>query len=302
MDEAKEVEVRLEISNVNDESFPDLSNRDEITELNFIGNPDLTIISSLPPNLEDLAIFYGENLVQISTELPISLQSFHIEDCPSFREIPFLKANVRELSMNGCASLETIINLPENLKDLYIDTCPLVVLPPLPRSLKRLTCEVSQLISWRRSKDFLESFDYLLGQPDFMVSIPGNYENDIEKERIINELQQADTDEVLIVASNTAMKPGRAVARVLNDPSIADKLLPYLNDNSTNVNADLIQSQTELGQTIAASRQGSASASNLKVEGGKSKKQRRGKKSKKSRKSKRRRHKYTKKRRRTSRK
>jgi hypothetical protein len=296
MDEA-EAEIRLEINN--DEPFPDLSRREEIEELNIIDKQDLTIISSLPPNLEDLAIFNCEYLVEIS-ELPLSLGSLHIEDCRSLRIIPFLQDNVKELSINRCASLETITNLPEGLKHLSIEACPLEVLPPLPISLTRLTCEVYQLKSWRKNKSFLKSLDDLLEKPDFMIARPGHYKDDIEKAFIINELQKADTDEVLIVTSNAAMMPGSTASRVLNDPSIsANKLLPYFNDNSTRENADLIQSQTELGQTIAATHQGSASASNLKLGGRKSKKQR---KSKKSRKSKRRKRKYTKKRRRTSKK
>ncbi len=112
----------VEISGVNDRTFPNLSDQDQIQELTIRDNPDLTTFRTLPPNLDSLNIQNCENLLEIP-DLPDSLQAINIEDCRSLRRIPVLQDNLRSITIEGCRSLREIPHLPDSLEHIYVEKC-----------------------------------------------------------------------------------------------------------------------------------------------------------------------------------
>ena len=286
MDETHEGEIT--ISDVNNQTFPDLSIRDDIEDLYIIDNPDLTRFTSLPPSLDSLLIQQCKSLVEIP-DLPRDLQSFFIENCPALGRIP---------------------DLPNHLRYLSISSSPLVKIQSLPRNLERFICDLDQLEELCKNDTFLESIMYLLQHDLFFISRPDKYATEDEKQVFIEKMEEIksykkDTRSALEVPLQSA-SPANRGKKIVEVFDIAGReILAHANPYTTGYNQLLIDDAKEVGRSYVDTHQGSAqgsgqgSASYLKVEGGKSKKS---KKQKGSKKSKRRKRKYTKKRRRTSKK
>lgn len=112
----------LVIREVYDQTFDDLSNRDEIEELTIEDSPDLTRFRSLPPRLDSLYINNCDSLREIPA-LPDSLMDINIEDCRSLRKIPHLPDNLRSITIKNCESLHEIPHLPDSLQHIFIEKC-----------------------------------------------------------------------------------------------------------------------------------------------------------------------------------
>ena len=278
----------VEISGVNDQTFPDLSDQNQIEDLYIRDNPDLTRFTSLPPSLDSLLIQHCESLVEIP-DLPRDLESFFIENCPALGRIP---------------------DLPNHLRYLSILSSPLVKIQSLPRNLERFICDLDQLDELCKNDTFLESIMYLLQHDLFFISRPVEYATDEEKQVFIEKIREIisykeDTRSALEVPLQSASPANRGKKIVEVFDNAGREILPYVNRYTKKYNQELVDAAKEVGRSYVDTHQGSAqgsdqgSATYLKVEGGKSKKSKRQKRSRKSRNKRR---KYTKKRRKNTKK
>jgi len=359
------MDEEVEISGVNDRTFPDLSDQNEIENLYIRDNPDLTTIRSLPPslisiniedceslhripdlpgNLQSITISNCESLPEIP-ELPVSLEHIYIENCGSLRRIPIFPDEVTNIIIANCASLEAIPelpsllrvfdisyceslrripdlprdlesfsvtnlvslkaipDLPSDLKLFTILSCPLAMIQSLPRNLIHFVCDLDQLDELCRNERFLESLMYLLEQDDFVISRPRKNPTDAEKQVFIDKIEEIirykqDTESALEIPLQSQGKSNRSNTITDVFTKVGGPVTSFLNPYSNRYNETLVKNEIQRGRSIADRDQGSdqEANSNVRLKGGKSKKQ---KGSKKSRNKKR---KYTKKRRRMAKK
>lgn len=305
---AQEERYRIIEDGVNDETFPkDLSDHDEILELYITDNPDLTRVPSLPPNLEALNIERCMSLRRIP-DFHSKLDFLNIEQCDSLESIPNLPAKLKNFYVEHCYSLREIPDLPHELKTLTIVSSPLVTVRYLPEFLDEFICDLEKLDDLCKNRDFLLSLLHIFKHnPNFLISRPDRNPYSAEEKDIfirkINDIlknHHVDTMSALEIPLQSEANLDKTITRVFDEHG--GIIGSYLNLNSEQSNAKLVKDAFKRSQSRASSHQKPepesdvSPKSNLRLGGGKSKKQKR---SKKSRNKKR---KYTKKRKRITRK
>jgi hypothetical protein len=265
-------------------------------------------IMNFPSDVTNIMIDKCESLESIP-DLHSYLRVFNISHCESLRRIPALPRYLESFSVINLPFLEAIPDLPSHLVIIDISGCPLAMIKKLPASLINFVCDLDQLDELCKNDTFLESIMYLLEHDDFVISRPGINPSEQEKQVFIEKIREIirykeDTESALEVPLQSASDANRHKTITKVFEVAGREIFAHANPYTKDFNQSLIDKAKEQRQTIEDNRQGSdrdqiltqGSASNLKLGGKKSKKQKR------SRKSKRRRRKYTKKRRRTSKK
>jgi hypothetical protein len=300
--------------------------RDKLQSIAIVNCASLREIPDLPDSLKHIYIEKCDNLRRITIfpgdvqnigihncasleaipDLPTTfLTVINIDDCESLRRIPALPRDLESFSVTNLPSLEATLVLPPHLAVFNISGCPLAMIQELPASLAHFICDIDQLDELCKNKTFLDSIMYLLEHDDFVISRPGKNTTDEEKQVFTEKIREIkrykkDTKAGLIVSFH-----GQSSQNISNPAKkafdkVGSQIIVKLNPYDDRYNESLVENAKRLGQSIVdrreASEPGSASASYLKVEGGKSKKQKKFKKSRNKR------HKHTKKRRRTTKK
>ena len=259
-------------------------------------------ITNFPSDVTNIMIDKCASLESIP-DLHGFLRVFNIINCKTLRRIPALPRDLESFSVINLPSLEAIPDLPHHLVIFDISGCPLAMIQELPASLINFVCDLDQLDELCKNNTFLESIMYLLEHDDFVISRPDINPSEQEKEVFIEKIRKIisykqDTRSALEVPLQSASVANRD-KRITKVFEVAGReILTHANPYTKNYNQLLIDDAKEVGRSVVDSRPGSAQGSEtyLKVEGGKSKKQKR---SKKFRNKKR---KYTKKRRRNTKK
>jgi hypothetical protein len=265
---------------------------------------NLHSITIFPNDVTNIMISNCASLEAIP-DLPSYLRVLNISYCDSLRIIPELPRDLESFSVTNLPSLQAIPVLPLHLVIFDVSSCPLAKIQSLPTNLIHFICNLDQLDELCKNETFLQSIMDLLEHDDFVISRPGKNPTDEEKQVFIEKIREIirykeDTEAALEVPLQSASDANRD-KRITKVFEVAGReILAHTNPYTKDYNQSLVESAKQQGQSIVdrreGSAQGSASASNLKLGGRKSKKQKRSKKSKL------RKRKYTKKRRRTTKK
>lgn len=86
-----------------------------------IMNSNSTEILNLPPNLQQLELYYC-NVINLNN-LPEHLYSLLIEKCVNLKDVNNLPKNLQILKISNCNKITQIQNLPDNLQILNIYKC-----------------------------------------------------------------------------------------------------------------------------------------------------------------------------------
>lgn len=263
---------------------------------------DLHRITIFPNDVTNILIANCASLEAIP-DLPSYLRVFNISDCDSLRRIPDLPRDLESFSVTNLPSLQAIPVLPLHLVIFNVSSCPLAKIQSLPTNLIHFICNLDQLDELCKNETFLQSIMDLLEHDDFVISRPGKNPTDEEKQIFIEKIREIIRYKEDTKAGLSIPFHGQSLANVSNPAKkafdeVGSQIIGKLNPYDDRYNQSLVESVKQEGQSIVNRREGSAegSASNLKLGGRKSKKQ------KGSKKSKLRKRKYTKKRRRTAKK
>jgi hypothetical protein len=154
--------------------------------------------------------------------------------------------NVISVRINNCNRLTMIdVELCNNLTTITIENCPLLndititncqaftTLSPLPPGLTEFNCDETIIDKLCENPDFLFSFIYLTGQPDFTTNI--DYTQQL---KLVNKLEMFnDTNNALFEAFMHEVS--NPLLSRLPD-TIKAEILSYLNDRSADHNASRI--------------------------------------------------------------
>ncbi|KAG2238464.1 hypothetical protein Bca52824_092306 [Brassica carinata] len=111
-----------------------MCNMKSLAKLKLSGCSNLENIQDLPRNLKELYLeatavraFPSQSLENLSELVILSL-----EDCQKLRHLPVGMSKLKSLvtlKLSGCSELETIVDFPQNLKDLYLGGTAIRLLP-----------------------------------------------------------------------------------------------------------------------------------------------------------------------------
>lgn len=153
-----------------------LSQLSSITSLHFSECANLESLPGLPPNMKSLYL-YGCKSLESLPALPLTLEYINARGCISLEELPNLGhlqrmttlipaecsrlndiqglgnlLDIKELDFTGCMSLESLAELPPNLKALYLCGCKSLeslpaLLPPTLEYIKARDCISQEKLS-----------------------------------------------------------------------------------------------------------------------------------------------------------
>ncbi len=169
----------LRMANCEFDTLPDLSGITSLEYLNISGN-NLTILPTLPSNLEDLQCSNNQLSVSNLAGLPDNLE---ILNC-KFNDLSTLPSLPQTLTLLECSNNELTLlpPLPQSLTRLYCSNNELTLLPPLPQSLTRLYCSYNELTFLPPLPPVLRAFDvsnnpeiYCLPALETYLGFSGNF-------------------------------------------------------------------------------------------------------------------------------